>query len=177
MQQDVQKSVVWLRTNVGTDFWDKVHRQYYIDPKISAHAPYGACLIPNGIEYGHVIVDLDQGGVNIWNKWIEPEKCRNEYFPSDQWVLVDATNHVYKRFLCALWPMATLLKDVYDEEKIGDRVEAVLGGCIVHKLGLLCSKRTDPVHPGALAIFEHMSKVLVAAKVDWKRLGEMRFIL
>ena len=75
-----------------------------------------------------------------------------------------------------MWPFARVVQDLSDEEKIGDRVEAVLGQVIVHQTELSRRLRTDPINPRAREVFWHLSRVCLAGKADFKRLGTVRFL-
>ena len=181
MESDVQTSVRWLKAFLDTSFWDRLHEEYYNNPRIPAHSQFGACRVQCcNSELAHVIIDLDKGAQDLFMRWIQPHDCCRDYIgpnaDTSRWLNTDATNAVYKAFLLTLWPMAKMVRDIFHEEKIGDRVEAVLGGIVLHQVELSYNRRTDPIDRRAWDIYHHVSVVCLAAKADWKRLGVMHFI-
>ena len=97
----MQASVHWLRLRLSVAFWDRVHQEYYAGSMVKAHEAWGACRFqccPN--ELANVIVDLDDGALNLSNEWLDADQCRRDYLGQDiRWLLTDATNTIYKAFL------------------------------------------------------------------------------
>ena len=136
----MQASVHWLRLRLSVAFWDRVHQEYYAGSMVKAHEAWGACRFqccPN--ELANVIVDLDDGALNLSTEWLDADKCRRDYLGQDiHRFLTDATNTIYTAFLATLWPTAEANR-LSDRDSVFESIVVFFCLSTSHQADTLCA--------------------------------------
>ena len=158
---------------IPAGFWDRVVNGIKLCDR-DRLAGIGACLLHDD-ETGHEALRLSSG---CWNfdcpegTWLSLGAANLRMTDPEAMLFIDPGNMVYAEFLRRVLPQAQLHSYMHNVEKLGDVVECTLG---IVAVKLFMHGFNWSFDPRVIPLLRAMSRVCLAAFVDYHCLGTMDF--